>query len=111
MEFLQSFIGAILGCGVGGTIIYLAGQKFIENTTNPKFESIEKKIKEIEENKVSMKDFENHKQESDRKFTDIKNDYVPVKVYETTNKFIFESLKEIKEMVKTLTDKIDNFRR
>lgn len=107
MEFLQSFIGAIFGCGVGGTIIYLAGQKFIENTTTPKFESIEKKIKEIEENKVSMKEFEAHKKEDKDRFIEIKEDYVPVKVYEVSQTFVNESLKEIKDMIRILSDKLD----
>ena len=120
-NFLSNFLGAILGTGVGGTIIYFAGQKFIENTTKPKFEKIEKEIKEIKENhekkfkeiedkKVSIKTFEDFKEEDRKKFTEFKNDYVPLKVYETSQKYVNEGLREIKEMIRCLSDKIDKVR-
>lgn len=118
MEFLTNFLGAILGTGVGGTIIYLASQKFIENTTKSKFDNIdkdikdlksdnEKRFKEFEDNKVSVSTFEDFKKEDRQKFQDFKNDYVPLKVYETSQKYLNEGIKEIKEMIRLLTEKID----
>lgn len=120
-NFLSNFLGAILGTGVGGTIIYFAGQKFIENTTKSKFDAVEseitkmkeeneKKFKDIEEKKVSAKTFEDFKEEDRKKFTEFKNDYVPLKVYETSQKYLNEGLKEIKEMIRCLSDKIDRSR-
>lgn len=107
MEFWANFLGAILGTGVGGTILYLASQKFIENQTKPKFEEIEQKIQNIENSKVSVKDFEKFEKIENQKFIEFKNDYVPVKVYETSQKYLNESLKEIKEMIRYLTEKVD----
>lgn len=117
-NFLSNFLGAILGTGVGGTIIYFAGQKFIENTTKSKFDAVEeeiknmkeiteKKLKEIDDKKVSTKTFEDFKEEDRKKFTEFKNDYVPLKVYETSQKYLNEGIKEIKEMIRLLTEKID----
>lgn len=110
-NFWINCLGAILGTGVGGTIIYLASQKFIENTTNPKFDTIDKKIKDLEDNKVSVKSFEDFRKEENQKFADFKNDYVPLKVYETSQKFLNESLREIKDMIRYLTEKFDRERK
>lgn len=118
MEFWTNFLGAILGTGVGGTIIYLASQKFIENTTKSKFDAVdkdikelklynEKRFKELEDNKVSISSFEEFKKEDRIKFQDFKNDYVPLKVYETSQKYLNESLREIKDMIRYLTEKFD----
>ena len=106
-NFWINFLGAILGTGVGGTIIFLASQKFIENTTKPKFDEINERLKNIEGNKVSVKEFEKFQEEEGKKFIDFKEDYVPLKVYETSMKFLNESLKEIKDMIRYLTEKFD----
>lgn len=118
MEFWTNFLGAILGTGVGGTIIYLASQKFIENTTKSQFDAVdkdikelkqynEKRFKELEDNKVSISSFEEFKKGDRIKFQDFKNDYVPLKVYETSQKYLNESLREIKDMIRYLTEKFD----
>lgn len=117
-NFLSNFLGAIFGTGVGATIVYLAGQKFIENTTKSQFEAMDLKIDElrkknnetfedIRKNKVSVTTFEDFKKEDRQKFQDFKNDYVPLKVYETSQKYLNEGIKEIKEMIRLLTEKID----
>ena len=108
MEFWTNFLGAILGTGVGGAIIYLASQKFIENTTKDKFDSIKTSIELLEKEKVSVRSFEEFKKEEKERFVEFKEDYVPLKVYETSQKFLNESLKEIKDMIRYLTEKIDN---
>lgn len=110
-NFWINCLGAILGTGVGGTIIFLASQKFIENTTNPKFDKIDKRFKEIEDNKVSAKTFEDFKNEESKRFSEFKEDYVPLKVYETSQKFLNESLREIKDMIRYLTEKFDRERK
>lgn len=107
MEFWANFLGAILGTGVGGTIIYLASQKFIENTTKDKFDALQKSIKEVDECKLDIKDFEKFEKSENHRFQDFKNDYVPLKVYETSQKFLLDSLKEIKDMIRYLTEKVD----
>ena len=53
------------------------------------------------------KEFEDFKKEDRQKFQDFKNDYVPLKVYETSQKYLNEGIKEIKEMIRLLTEKID----
>lgn len=121
MDFISAILGSILGCGVGGTIIYLASQKFIENTTEPKFEKLENLINkvgedskdlisEVEKGKVSVEVFEEFKNENTRKMQEFKSEYVPLKVYEVSQKYLNESLKEIKDMVRVLTEKFDTWR-
>lgn len=103
MEFLLNFLGVILGTGVGGSIVYLASQKFIENSTKEKFEVLEKSLS----TKLELKDFEKFEKINNERFIEFKNDYVPLKVYETTQKYLNDSLKEIKDLIRYLTEKID----
>ena len=106
-NFLSNLLGAIIGTGIGGTIVYLASQKFIENVTKDRFDAIDKKLEEIEDTKLSTKDFEKFEKQQERKFVEFKEDYVPLKVYEVAQNFVNESLKEIKDMIRILSDKID----
>ena len=76
-----------------------------------KIEELRKKnnetFEDIRKNKVSVTTFEDFKKEDRQKFQDFKNDYVPLKVYETSQKYLNEGIKEIKEMIRLLTEKID----